>query len=909
MRLTSRAGGARRTLDVFAACVAAAAVAAAAVESARGAAAPAPPVVLLQGRAAADAAYARMVNGTLMVPARLFEALEVRIGWDAGTRAAVLRREPHAVRLAVGNRDALADGKRLVLPEAPSLVEGRLMVPLRAVAEALGFEVKWDGKRNRVDVVSPPPATSPPKPAASPAPPASDGPVQRSGQAEATGAGHPMRPYVPSPRPDPPAMDSPADELLAVLPALLPQGRLPDDALFREVARASRGPAASTPAPPAAAPVTSSVVAPPPPAPPPVTAPPPAPAPAASPSTASDRQPATAPASTSEPARVAEPPAPAPPPAAKPERQSAPSASAVAPAAPAPAAPGSSAARASAPAPAPARLTELTPAERVEQPAAQGTEELVEVTGVTVRREGGRARIDVLGDGPLRLRSDPVVLSDPPRLVMDLAGARLGEAGVDYPADGELVRGIRLAQYAPGVVRVAVDLAAAVGFRVEQDAEDGRLSVLLNHAVSAVYWVWGGDGRGQLWIEMSGMAAVRTAVLEQPLRMLVDIQQATLVGSPGEWEVSSGPVGRFRVSQFQPDVVRVVLELQKPIRPRVLSSLDLTLALLDPEAGRSRPPAASGDVDVVLDVYSRITSVTVRPMGPQSAAVVVQATAPIEPRTFYLRNPGRLVLDLPGAVIDPSLSQDKLEFRSSTGPALSVRVGQFLPRSARVVVDLRQPVGYRVFEADENQTLVLALGDRPLTGHTVAIDPGHGGLDPGAIGVSGTPEKAYNLDIAQRLAKRLESVGIEVTMTRRTDTFVDLDERVQMAVRAGADVFVSVHNNASTSGKGEGTEVFYSPNHRASQRLAELLYDALVDKLSPSGRGVRLRRDLRVLRLAPMPAALVEVAFVDNPEEERRLRDPDFREAAAEAMFGAIVSFLSELGDNTAGAPRARALQ
>lgn len=533
---------------------------------------------------------------------------------------------------------------------------------------------------------------------------------------------------------------------------------------------------------------------------------------------------------------------------------------------------------------------------------ATASDALGEVTGVTVRREGGRARIDIVSEGPVKLRAAPIVLADPPRLVLDLERARLGAANVDYPANGALVKGIRLAQHAPDVVRVAVDLTAAVGFRVEEDPEGGRLSVLLNHAVSAVYWVWGADGRGQLWVEMSGMAAVRTATLSDPLRLLVDIQQATLVGNPGEWDVSTGPVRRFRVSQFQPDVVRVVLELAQPIRPRIVTSLDLTRALLDP--GSDRPASPPGDVDLVLDVYSRITGVAIRPMGPQGAAVVVQATAPIEPRAFYLRNPGRLVLDLPGAVVDPSLDKEELEPRASVGPALSVRVGQFLPRSARVVVELRQPVGYQFFSADERETLILALGDRPLTGRTVAIDAGHGGFDPGAIGVSGTPEKVYNLDIAQRLARLLESVGIEVAMTRRGDSFVPLDERVAMAVRAGADIFVSVHNNASTSGGAVGTEVFYSPNHPASQRLAELLYDALLDKLSRAGRGVRMRRDLRVLRLAPMPAALVEVAFVDHPDDEGRLRDPAFRQQAAEAMFTAIVSFLSQVGNDTVEATR-----
>ncbi|NLG70063.1 MAG: N-acetylmuramoyl-L-alanine amidase, partial [Firmicutes bacterium] len=543
------------------------------------------------------------------------------------------------------------------------------------------------------------------------------------------------------------------------------------------------------------------------------------------------------------------------------------------------------------------------PREQAGNQPPRASSAIVEVTGVSVRREAGRSRIEIMSEGPVRLRGEPMVLADPPRLVLDLEGARLGAATVDYPADGALVKSVRMAQHTADVVRIAIDLTSPVGYELRQDAETGQLAVVLRHAVSAVYWIWGAGGRGQLWVEMSGMAAVRTATLSDPLRLVVDIQQATLVTSPGEWEVSSGPVRRFRVSQFQPDVVRIVLEVAQPIQPRIVTSLDLTRALLESDPGKA-PPAPTGDMDLVLDVYSRITAVTVQPIGPQGAAVVVQATAPIEPRTFYLRNPGRLVLDLPGAVVDPGLDREQQEQYAGVGPAVSVRVGQFLPRSARVVVELRQPVGYQLFSADARETLVLALGDRPLTGRTVAIDAGHGGHDPGAIGASGTPEKVYNLDIAQRLATLLESVGVEVSMSRRTDVYVGLDDRVAVAVKAGADVFVSVHNNASTSRRAVGTEVFYSPNDPASQRLAELLYDSLLDKLDRPARGVRMRRDLRVLRLAPMPAALVEVAFVDNPEDEGRLRDPSFRQQAAEAMFAAIVSFLSQVGNDTVGTAR-----
>lgn len=871
-----------------------------------------------------------MVNGTLMVPVRLLEVVGARVAWDGGSKTAVLQRGDASIRLTVGSPYAWVDDRRVTLPEPPVLINGRLMVPLRAAAEGLGLEVRWDARLGRADLVAPPPVQQPE--AHAPAPSRSlEAPLEpvrgalparpvavalppamlreaggtRGGSPSSAGTPPPVSStasqataYVPSPPPSPPPLRPSLEEQMETLLSVLPVPRAADEGHLASTGWSPPGVTAAG-APSAAG---SAVGA----------------ADSSQPATSLPKEPASAPSGG--PALPSQaPPAPllthkplaavgveeATPPAMSTSRAEAQAERA--PDMPA-ASPPSVDEPLSSESPKPASPV----AAKVQSQASGGQEgsevlrtggSLVEVTGVSVRREAGRSRIDIISEGPVRLRGEPMVLADPPRLVLDLEGARLGAAIAEYPADTALVKSVRMAQHTADVVRIAIDLTSPVGYQLQQDAETGQLSVLLRHAVSAVYWVWGAGGRGQLWVEMSGVAAVRTATLTDPLRMVVDIQQATLVTSAGEWEVSSGPVRRFRVSQFQPDVVRIVLELAQPIQPRIVTSLDLTRSLLEADPGKAQPPPP-GDMDLVLDVYSRITGVSVQPIGPQGAAVVVQATAPIEPRTFYLRNPGRLVLDLPGAVVDPGLDREQLEQTAGVGPAVSVRVGQFLPRSARVVVELRQPVGYRLFSADSRQTLVLALGDRPLTGRTVAIDAGHGGHDPGAIGASGTPEKVYNLDIAQRLATLLESVGVEVSMTRRTDVYIGLDDRVAAAVRAGADVFISVHNNASPSRQAVGTEVFYSPNGPASQRLAELLYESLLDKLDRPARGVRMRRDLRVLRLAPMPAALVEVAFVDNAEDEARLRDPSFRQQAAEAMFAAIVSFLSQVGNDTVGTAR-----
>lgn len=838
------------------------------LQSAR-AAAGAQALAWFDGRPLPQDGPAYMVNGTLMLPVRVFEHVGARVTWDAASRSSRVAVGERSVRMTAGKTTVTVTGgaRALGMPEAPELSGGRLMVPVRAVAEALGFQVSWDDEAGTIHLRTPaaPPAPQPKAPQPPARPPQEEAPTQKARPAaapatprrEAASAAtathdgseaHPLPDARPAPEPSPAAPVGPASSGSRPIPAAPPPLPAPGFGV-REIAAAVPPPgdlATAAPALPAAVPRVARSTS------------------GAEPSPVVASTPAEA-----KPVLLMK----APEAAAKPKSES----------------PVGQATEAPFP------------------PAAEG-----EVTGVLVRRDGGRTRIDVLSDGPVRLKEQPVLLQEPARLVLDIEAAALSSPTTTYPASGSLVKGVRLGQPSPGIVRVAVDLVHAVGYSVQNDPSDGHVFVTLNYAVTQVNWLWSGAGRGQLWVEMSGMAPVRTGMLSDPLRLAFDIQQATLVAPPGEWEVSSGPVRRYRVSQFQPGVVRVVLDLNEPIDPHVVTSLDLTRDLLASRPSSEGAPlpggagAASGKapaIDLVLDVYSRIVDVAVKALGPGGASVVVEATGPVEPKAFYLRNPDRLVLDIPGAVVDPLLAQRLGAADASTlpagGPARDVRVGQFLPRSARVVVELERPIGYRLFSSDEKQTTVVALGSQPLAGRVVAIDPGHGGHDPGAIAVSGTPEKAYNLDIARRVAKLLDSVGVETTLTRGEDVFVELDERVAIADRVRAEVFVSIHHNASTSRTGSGTEVFYSPNDSQSQRLAELLFDSLVERLDTPGRGIVLRRDLRVLRLASMPAALVEVAFVDNPSEERRLADPEFRQQAADAIFGALVSFLSQAGDDT----------
>jgi N-acetylmuramoyl-L-alanine amidase len=215
------------------------------------------------------------------------------------------------------------------------------------------------------------------------------------------------------------------------------------------------------------------------------------------------------------------------------------------------------------------------------------------------------------------------------------------------------------------------------------------------------------------------------------------------------------------------------------------------------------------------------------------------------------------------------------------------------------------------------------------------IDAGHGGHDPGAR-VKGLNEADLTLDVALRLEKLLLSVpGVEVVMTRRTDVFIPLEERTAIANRAGADLFLSVHVNASSSARARGIETYFlnfAPNPEAeaiaarenagssktmhdlpdivkaialnnkldeSRDFATLVQNAMFERLRKANREARnlgvKQAPFMVLIGATMPSVLAEISFLTNRQEATLLKTANYRQAIAEALFQGVAKYQRSL--------------
>jgi N-acetylmuramoyl-L-alanine amidase len=179
-----------------------------------------------------------------------------------------------------------------------------------------------------------------------------------------------------------------------------------------------------------------------------------------------------------------------------------------------------------------------------------------------------------------------------------------------------------------------------------------------------------------------------------------------------------------------------------------------------------------------------------------------------------------------------------------------------------------------------------AVKDITKTFKTVVVDAGHGGKDSGAYRRYGPPEKMVTLDVAQRLNRKLRESQFKTVMTRSSDVFIPLDERVSIENSQKSAIFVSIHFNDSRRRGIRGFETYYHSG--ASFDLASRIQEKLMTIPHSANRGVHTA-NFRVLRLATCPAVLVECGYLSNRNEGNQARDWEYRELLADRIAEAIV--------------------
>ena len=365
--------------------------------------------------------------------------------------------------------------------------------------------------------------------------------------------------------------------------------------------------------------------------------------------------------------------------------------------------------------------------------------------------------------------------------------------------------------------------------------------------------------------------------------------------------------------------------------------------------GRNSDAMARDDIEAVLqpkigasgDGKAPAIQKVEKYVSLDSARIVISVSTPTTFRVGTLAEdddaglPARLYIDIDNA------SYSGISGSKHDGLVRSIRVASH-PAGTRIALDLKYPVTKRVFYEPEPFRLVVNLARQSATRivhrvgarrvERVVLDPGHGGTDPGAIGLRGLREKDVTLDIAHRAAPIIaRELGIVTMLTRDVDEYVALDERAAHANAFGADLFISIHCNAAENTGSDGIVTFVldgssdaaasrvaalenSASAAASEELAaafrriqdsavlersvqfaQLLQRAAIASVQGgygriSDQGVR-RAGFYVLAGAVMPAVLFEVSFISNPEAEIRLNTGDYRQKLADSVVNAVRAY------------------
>jgi N-acetylmuramoyl-L-alanine amidase len=189
-----------------------------------------------------------------------------------------------------------------------------------------------------------------------------------------------------------------------------------------------------------------------------------------------------------------------------------------------------------------------------------------------------------------------------------------------------------------------------------------------------------------------------------------------------------------------------------------------------------------------------------------------------------------------------------------------------------------------------------------LANKVIVIDPGHGGSDPGAIGLSGLQEKTANLAVAMQTKALLQKAGAKVFMTRETDIDVygpdasdveELKSRTTIANNRKADVFISIHSNSSVNREVSGTSTYYYQKTAYDAMLAQAIQQSLLQASGLVDRRVN-SANFYVIKRTMMPAALIELAFVSNKNDEKLLGSPQFQQQMAQGIVRGLDSFFAQ---------------
>ncbi|MEA5597476.1 N-acetylmuramoyl-L-alanine amidase [Rivularia sp. UHCC 0363] len=410
----------------------------------------------------------------------------------------------------------------------------------------------------------------------------------------------------------------------------------------------------------------------------------------------------------------------------------------------------------------------------------------------------------------------------------------------------------------------------------------------------------------------------RVQFLTDPARIVIELPNTSLERRRLR-QNETGAIDEIQIRREDDDLAQIIIELDNDytIDPaqvivRGTSSTGWTVQLPEPQPqSRSQRRASRNQPAVAVAVIPYVEAATLEAIELSGSQVILRSDRPLSgyssgwdqatasyqitlPETELARGFTTPRPEPRGALLSLRARQQGTSVVLSLMPAPGVQFGELTASGSSLALNL---TGQAQRRGQISRSPLPPLDQLPNVASQrikVAIDPGHGGRDPGAVGIGGLRETDVVLPVSLKLAEILRNQGVEVVMTRQDEREIDLEPRVSLANRTDADLFVSVHANAISLSRPDvnGIETYYYSTG-AAKVLSETIQESLLDATGSNNRGVKQAR-FYVLHHTHMPATLVELGFVTGAEDARRLADPQYRELLAQGIARGILHYITE---------------
>ena len=433
-------------------------------------------------------------------------------------------------------------------------------------------------------------------------------------------------------------------------------------------------------------------------------------------------------------------------------------------------------------------------------------------------------------------------------------------------------------------------------------------------------------------IQLAGAGQYKTLTLKGPDRLVVDLPASTAKAGL-RLPAPAGIVRAVRTGQPDANTLRVVFDLASPItalKPRMEQEGATSRLVIEWPGDGAAVPATSVATTPATPPPATTPTPATSPQADAARATALLTAQVVQAGTAPA--PSSPTSPSPQAILNGQPTATAVPAQTTPGerPTYTIATGQPTPMPGAAATATTEPAP--AAEAPR-PSAAIAAGTRPLV---IAIDPGHGGQDPGAIGPSGRYEKHAVLAISKELARQINATpGMKAYLVRDTDVYVERPQRARKARAAKADMFVSIHADAAENRSAWGSSVYVLSLRGASSQHARWLADK--ENASDLVGGVRLTKDtlsnvlldlaqsghmkasqdaaghvltslkdlgkthkpqiefanFEVLRNSDMPAMLVETGFISNADEEKRLFDPAHQRKVAGAVLDGIQSYFT----------------